>query len=364
MGVKKKRELQICYTSLHDIHSYRECFLLYSSCVMAHGLAIDDTACEDGDPTLVQAASINLSGGHSQYISNVHLEPFSTEADFYETLYPRYRSGLLDAARSFCAKTSEGETDESDRTLIFISAGFDASEHESSGMSRHRTSVPTSFYHRFTLDAVEFANEFAEGKIVAVLEGGYSDRALSSGTLAMMTGLSDRPIVKRENAAEWWTVDALSQVERIGEKEPVPRKGKTFSAGQFANSNATMMGKGQQLHQEEEWARRTKEVFIRLEGGSDASLSGIISTTKVKEKRVIGSAISDSSRTMKLRERRLRGNDEVTPTASPVVSKTKLKAKVSSPVPAVAVVVKVEEVIEAVQPQPARVKFIWREGGM
>jgi histone deacetylase HOS3 len=83
-------------------------------------------ACEDGDPTLVQAASINIDGGHSQYIANIHLEPFETEAEFHKKLYERYRNGLLGAAKCFCDKTSSiggSSAKEGERTLIFISAG-------------------------------------------------------------------------------------------------------------------------------------------------------------------------------------------------------------------------------------------------
>lgn len=72
---------------------------------------------------MIQAASLNLSGGHSQFISNVHLESWTDEADFYERLYPRYIAGLLGAAQEFCKKTSVGNEDASDKTIVIISAG-------------------------------------------------------------------------------------------------------------------------------------------------------------------------------------------------------------------------------------------------
>lgn len=81
------------------------------------------TACEDGDEALVQAASLNLAGGHGQWISNVHIEPFDQEAAFHAKLYPRYRDGLLGAARQFCAETAKGDDDDADRTLVILSAG-------------------------------------------------------------------------------------------------------------------------------------------------------------------------------------------------------------------------------------------------
>lgn len=72
---------------------------------------------------MIQAASLNLSGGHSQYISNVHLESWTDEKDFYERLYPRYMNGLLGAASEFCKKTTIGNEDASDKTIVIISAG-------------------------------------------------------------------------------------------------------------------------------------------------------------------------------------------------------------------------------------------------
>jgi histone deacetylase HOS3 len=48
-------------------------------------------------------------------------------------------------------------------------------------MSRHGARVPTTFFQRFGRDVIAFADEAAGGKLIAVLEGGYSQRALSSG---------------------------------------------------------------------------------------------------------------------------------------------------------------------------------------
>lgn len=79
-------------------------------------------------------------------------------------------------------------------------------------MQRHDRRVPTSFFHRFTRDAVSFANKYARGRLVSVLEGGYSDRALTSGAMAHILGLSD---VREEDVKEeWWSLDNLVQVSR------------------------------------------------------------------------------------------------------------------------------------------------------
>jgi acetoin utilization deacetylase AcuC-like enzyme len=69
------------------------------------------------------------------------------------------------------------------------SAGFDASPHEYSSMSRHNRHVPTSFFNRFAKDVSAFADDYAAGKVVSVLEGGYSDRGLVSGVGAWVEGL-------------------------------------------------------------------------------------------------------------------------------------------------------------------------------
>ena len=61
-------------------------------------------------------------------------------------------------------------------------------------MQRHKVNVPTDFYARFTADVVRIAEEEGlgvDGRVVSVLEGGYSDRALTSGILSHVSGLSD-----------------------------------------------------------------------------------------------------------------------------------------------------------------------------
>lgn len=58
-------------------------------------------------------------------------------------------------------------------------------------MSRHDRKVPVGFYHRFTRETCELADVYAGGRVVSVLEGGYSDRALTSGAMAHLCGLVD-----------------------------------------------------------------------------------------------------------------------------------------------------------------------------
>ncbi|KAI5478550.1 sulfate transporter [Pseudohyphozyma bogoriensis] len=273
----KPHDLQIMYASLHDVFSY---------------------PCEDGDPALVQAASVNLSGGHGQYISNVHLESWQHEAEFHERLYHKYRDGLLGSAKEFCEKTAV-EENEAARTLVIISAGFDASEHESQGMSRHKRNVPTSFYHRFARDAVKFANDQAGGKVVAVLEGGYSDRALASATMATVVGLAETPrslektfLLEEGGELKWWEEKTLLKLEKATKK--------------------TLSGKvsGPPGMGAEPWLERTVEIFARIEG-SEVEVKG---EKKEKER-------ERETKPMQLRERRPRthpfGSEDSTPVPSP-----------------------------------------------
>lgn len=77
-------------------------------------------------------------------------------------------------------------------------------------MSRHGRKVPTSFYHRFTVDTRAFADKYSQGRIVSVLEGGYSDRALCSGAMAHLCGLAS---TGNTNVDEnWWSLENLEKV--------------------------------------------------------------------------------------------------------------------------------------------------------
>ena len=92
-------------------------------------------------------------------------------------------------------------------TLIYFSCGMDACEHEYESMSRHNRKVPTSFYHRFARDACALSDKYAGGKLISVLEGGYSDRALTSGAFAHLTGLVE--IGEGKIDETWWSLENL-----------------------------------------------------------------------------------------------------------------------------------------------------------
>lgn len=238
---KQKLGPDIGYYSIHDINSY---------------------PCEMGDDEKVQAASLCIENAHGQSIWNVHLQPWKTEDDFWRLYEDRYRV-LLDKAKRFLEHHSERIKSEGkvrSKAAIFISAGFDASEWEGSGMQRHKVYVPTGFYARFTEDVVKLAEEVegCEGRVISVLEGGYSDRALCSGVLSHLSGLcaaSVSPLTKGVGALmdlssqmtglaidglglsqpmsydkSWWSAENLTALE-MKVNPPPPPQGKKVRTG-------------------------------------------------------------------------------------------------------------------------------------
>lgn len=178
------KKTSIGYFSLHDINSY---------------------PCEMGDEEKVKNASICIDNAHGQNIWNVHLQPWKTEAEFWQLYETKYMV-LLEKARLFLRGQTDRIRDSQSalqpKAAIFLSAGFDASEWESPGMQRHKVNVPTEFYARLTRDVKRIAGEegcSVDGRIISVLEGGYSNRALSSGVLSHLCGLagSDPDMVEK-----------------------------------------------------------------------------------------------------------------------------------------------------------------------
>ena len=169
------KKTAIGYFSLHDINSY---------------------PCEMGDEEKVRNASLCIENAHGQTVWNVHLQPWKTEAEFWQLYEERY-SVVLTKARNFLRLYSDrlrqAPTHPKPKAAIFLSAGFDASEWESPGMQRHQVNVPTDFYARLTRDVVMIAEEEGlgvDGRVISVLEGGYSNRALMSGVLSHVSGLA------------------------------------------------------------------------------------------------------------------------------------------------------------------------------
>ncbi|EON98904.1 putative histone deacetylase hos3 protein [Phaeoacremonium minimum UCRPA7] len=133
------KKTSIGYFSLHDINSY---------------------PCEMGDEEKVKNASLCIDNAHGQNIWNVHLESWKSEAEFWK-LYENKYSVLLEKTRKFLKEQTERlrAANQNAKAAIFFSAGFDASEWESSGMQRHKVNVPTEFYARIARDVTKIAEE-------------------------------------------------------------------------------------------------------------------------------------------------------------------------------------------------------------
>ncbi|KIM73669.1 hypothetical protein PILCRDRAFT_99268 [Piloderma croceum F 1598] len=256
---------KIYYGSIHDILSY---------------------PCEDGKAELVQAASVSLHGPHGQHIENIHLQPYTSDEHFFDVLYKEQYSKLLKKAGEFI----EGSGGKGDDVLIFISYGFDACQYEYPSMSRHGRKVPTSFYHRFTVDACAFTDRYAQGRLVSVLEGGYSDRALASGAMAHLCGLVN-PGEGKVNE-QWWNVENLEKLEKATKKR---WGGKQSLTPQGAS---------------ESWLDRALVIFSSLDDGSAQYMAQASS---------LRPAIPIPPSSMTLRERKKTSSHSVegSPTSSP-----------------------------------------------
>jgi hypothetical protein len=171
-------------------------------------------------------------------------DEWTDEKDFFDRLYPVYKQALFSAASKFASSTDC----RSEKTLIFVSAGFDASVHEYPSMQRHGRNVPTAFYTRFAADAAALADELSRGTLVAVLEGGYSDSALGSGMAAFLTGLAASS--PRDRETDWsprdvtWLEKALAPgVVGGGMKQGATRWAPAYAHG---------------------WLERAQRVFARI----------------------------------------------------------------------------------------------------
>lgn len=260
---KLKLGPDIGYYSLHDINSY---------------------PCESGDDEKVQAASLCIENAHGQSIWNVHLQTWKTEDEFWHLYESRYKV-LLEKARVFLRHHTSrlhAEGKVQPKAAIFISAGFDASEWEGSGMQRHKVNVPTEFYARFTRDMVQLAQEEGtgcDGRVISVLEGGYSDRALCSGVLSHLSGLS-RPSSNQQGSSslgldqymtslslqngardatydiQWWSPENLTALEnKINPPPPVAQTGKKFRTGQQPTYATPTESFAYKVHDPQKFAR-------------------------------------------------------------------------------------------------------------
>ncbi|KAJ8120409.1 hypothetical protein ONZ43_g2875 [Nemania bipapillata] len=179
------KKTSIGYFSVHDINSY---------------------PCEYGDEEKVKNASLCIDNAHGQNIWNVHLQEWKSDVEFWKLYQSKY-SILLEKTRNYLRLQTERfqAAGQVPKSAIFLSAGFDASEWEGAGMQRHKVNVPTGFYARLTRDVVRIASEeglSVNGRVISVLEGGYSDRALYSGVLSHLSGLAGvEPMTPKEEGA-------------------------------------------------------------------------------------------------------------------------------------------------------------------
>lgn len=260
------KKTSIGYFSLHDINSY---------------------PCEDGDDDKVQAASLCIDNAHGQSIWNVHLQSWRTVEEFWAIYEDKYMV-LLDKTRQYLRhhthRLHTTPNHPKPKAAIFLSAGFDASEWETAGMQRHSVNVPTEFYARFTRDVVRLAEEEGtgvEGRVISVLEGGYSDRALTSGVLSHLSGLCDGqvfterkaekglayemrqrlggltlddedvPVQANEDDSEpitydplWWHASHLSELENLVSPSPVmPKKPRPEIHNHFSSPTQSFAAK-------------------------------------------------------------------------------------------------------------------------
>lgn len=271
--------LQVFYGSIHDILSY---------------------PCEEGKPDLVQAASTSIHGPHGQYIENIHLERYESNEQFFAEVYPKYLR-LISRAETFLGETGGADDD----VMVFISCGMDACEHEHDYMSRHGRKVPVSFYHRFTRDACAFADKFARGRLISVLEGGYSDRALISSTMAHTVAMA-----QASEDESWWSLDNLTQLEKL-----LPKKRKSPRPSAPTTSPSP-------------WLSTTSAIYTSIEALSPNMIAPPPSTPRIP------TPVLPSSRT--LRERKPKSgvtSAESTPSSSPLrVPRSTTNATKKSPI--------------------------------
>ncbi|KAG4306454.1 hypothetical protein PORY_000442 [Pneumocystis oryctolagi] len=200
----KDSGLNIGYFSLHDIYSF---------------------PCE-GTCSSVQSkikdASICIMN-HNQAIWNIHIEKYSTYKEF-EEIYNNSYIKLLTKADDFFKNSNASP----DKCLLIISAGFDGSEFESEHMQRHGYHLPASFYWKFTKDAVLLSEKRCCSRIFSIMEGGYSNRAIASGTFALLCGLIGVSEKNMDIYESLWKMEYFSYIDRAISKGTVSRLPKTF----------------------------------------------------------------------------------------------------------------------------------------
>ncbi|KTW30779.1 hypothetical protein T552_00491 [Pneumocystis carinii B80] len=191
--------LNIGYFSLHDIYSF---------------------PCEGTGPSVqskIKDASICIMN-HNQAIWNVHIEKYTTYEEF-EELYNTSYINLLKKADFFFESTKALP----EQSLLVISAGFDSSEFESEHMQRHGYHLPALFYWKFSKDTLLLSQKRCCSRIFSIMEGGYSDRAIASGTFTLLCGLTNLTQEQMDQCKSLWKMEYFSWIDKSISKGTISR---------------------------------------------------------------------------------------------------------------------------------------------
>ncbi|KAK5774046.1 histone deacetylase PWA37_001052 [Arxiozyma heterogenica] len=190
-GKKLARFPKVGYFSLHDINSFPT----------ETGYATSEN---------IKNASTCIMNSHDLNIWNIHLSPWDNEEDFMKLYRSKYRTLFAKADEFFkLSKQEMLKLKKPFKGLVVISAGFDASEYEQHSMQRHNVNLPTEFYTIFTKDALKLAQMHCQGKVISLMEGGYSDKAICSGVFAHLIGLQNQDWIK-----EWGSEQVVKEISR------------------------------------------------------------------------------------------------------------------------------------------------------
>jgi hypothetical protein len=229
--------------------------------------------------------------------------------------------------------------------------------------------------------------------VLAVLEGGYSDRALASASAAFLTGLvggaeEGEEEQKTENA--WWDEANLVKLEKACAAAK-PRRGAGASGFVGAGSGSGLVGAPPPSKSpksaadgNDHWLSRAVEIFAHIEPPSSFSPPPITAAPRPPK-------IKDEPKPMQLRTRKVRHDyagldDGSTPVASPTggrravstpaprATKETIPAAALPPLPppvplsstldAPAPPSTLEEALAApAAPPKPKIKFTWKQGG-
>lgn len=214
-GKSKPRAPVVGYFSLHDIKSYptelgyatKENIKNASLCVMDHDLVLwnvhlQEWQSEDEFYKLYKTKYVAILNRANQFLLQLKKNHEQLVTEYLADLakYNKYRA----RPHTFKQPVKKPKPVPVFKPLIIISAGFDASEYEDAQMQRHGVNVPTSFYSTFSKDVVKLAQIHTEGRVLSVLEGGYSDAALISGLFSHLIGFTNNPDKSSENDENLW----------------------------------------------------------------------------------------------------------------------------------------------------------------